>query len=302
MRLRVHHLSRYRYSGPVTNSHNEVRLMPVSDVNQTSLQFGITTTPSVRVFSYDLPLGRVHHFNLRAPHRELSLSTEAVVLTHPLNPFDDLATASDPDGFYAKEKTREDYVEYLSPTPHVPLLPETDVLVAQARAEAGPGPLAFLVSLMGVLHREFAYAPGATTVDTPLQQVIESRRGVCQDFTHLMLSLCRRQGVPARYVSGYLFTSGSERLSTPQRASLEEAAERPSLDLTGGDATHAWVECLLPNGQWYGFDPTNNLVATDRYIKVHHGRDYADVSPFRGVYHGPPDHTLEISVRVVSEG
>ena len=302
MRLRVHHLSRYRYSAPVTDSHNEVRLMPVSDENQTCLQFGITTAPPVNVFFYDLPVGRVHHFNLRASHQELSLTTEAVVLTHPQSPFTDLAAAFDEDGFYAQETTREDQVEYLSPTPRVPILPETDFLTAQARAEAEPGPLAFLMSLMGVLHREFAYTPGTTTVDTPLQQVLETRQGVCQDFTHLMLSLCRRQGIPARYVSGYLFTSGDRQLASPQRPSLEEAAKRPSLDLTGGDATHAWVECLLPNGKWYGFDPTNNLVATDRYIKVHHGRDYGDVPPFRGIYHGPSDHTLEISVRVVAEG
>ncbi len=303
MRLRVLHQTRYLYSQPVHDSHNEVRLMPTNDMDQTCLSFRLSATPLVHVFSYELPVGRVHHFNLRPPHGELNLAAESVVMTHRRNPFLDTDFDPDTDGFYRQADFFERYVEYLMPTPRVPLLPAVAALADQARGEAQPGPASFPMALMNLLHREFTYARGSTDVDSPLERVIETRQGVCQDFTHLMLAVCRHQGVPARYVSGYLYTGGADRnLETPQRPSLEEAAKHPSLDLTGGDATHAWVECLLPNGHWYGFDPTNDLVTNDAYIKVHHGRDYDDVSPLRGVYRGSSDGSLEVAVHVVAEG
>jgi transglutaminase-like putative cysteine protease len=303
MRLRVLHQTRYLYSQPVNDSHNEVRLMPVSDTDQTCLSFRLSATPAIHVFSYELPVGRVHHFNLRPSHRELNLAAESVVITHRRNPFLEEDFPLDTDGFYKTDDFFERYVEYLSPTKRVPLLPEIDPFVDKALAEAQPGPASFPMAVMGMMHREFTYMPGSTTVDSPLERVIETKQGVCQDFTHLMLAICRRHGIPARYVSGYLYTAGSDaKLATPQRDSLEEAAKYPSLDLTGGDATHAWVECLLPNNGWYGFDPTNNLVTTDAYIKVHNGRDYDDVSPLRGVYRGSSESTLEVAVHVTAEG
>ncbi len=301
MRLRVYYQTRYIYSQPVWDSHNEVRLMPVSDADQTCLSFRLATVPSVPVFSYEMPVGRVHHFNLRAAHQELSLAAESVVITHRHSPFANMEYDPNADTFYTQEGFWEENVEYLSPTPRVPLLPGTDPFVQAARAEAEPGPASFPMALMAVMHRELTYTPGATTVDSPLSHIIETKQGVCQDYAHLMLAVCRRQGIPARYVSGYLYTGGGEGLVTPQRGSMEVAALQPSLDLTGGDATHAWVECLLPDRRWYGFDPTNNLVTTDSYIKVHHGRDYQDVSPLRGVYRGASENTLEVAVRVIAE-
>jgi transglutaminase-like putative cysteine protease len=107
--------------------------------------------------------------------------------------------------------------------------------------------------------------------------------GVCQDFAHLMLSICRRQQIPSRYVSGYLYTGIGGN------------------DLVSGDASHAWIECLLPGGHWIGFDPTNNLVVNDKYIKVQHGRDYSDVPPLRGIYRGASAQELDVIVKVTSE-
>ena len=154
---------------------------------------------------------------------------------------------------------------------------------------------------MNAIHSDFAYTPGVTTVDTPLQDVVAGRAGVCQDFTHLMLAVCRRQGIPSRYVSGYLFTGEQAASDQTQRLSQGSVAGRARSGLAGGDATHAWVECLLPNERWYGFDPTNNLLANDSYITVHHGRDYDDVTPLRGVYKGASEAVLEVSVRVIEE-
>ena len=301
MRLRVFYATRYLYSAPVTDSHNEVRLMPHNDEEQTRTQFQLATQPTVPMFNYSLPTGRVHHFNLRARHRELALTAEALVLTDRRTLFTDLDTVDLDSAFYRRDDVADRYAEFLAPTRRVPVLHEAGFLAEQARAAAeGPGPGDFLRALMSAIHTEFAYTPGATTVDTPLPDVVAARAGVCQDFTHLMLAVCRRQGIPSRYVSGYLFTG--ERAGSDQTQRLSQAAgSRERSGLTGGDATHAWVECLLPNGRWYGFDPTNDLLANDSYITVHHGRDYDDVTPLRGIYKGTSEATLEVSVRVVEE-
>lgn len=301
MRLRVLYATRYLYSAPVTDSHNEVRLMPHNDEDQTRTQFQIATKPPVTIFNYALPSGRVHHFNLRARHQELALTAESVVLTNRRTLFTDDDVPGLDAGYYRSEDVADRYAEYLAPTRRVPMLPAADFLDRQARAEAeGPGAGDYLRALMHAIHAEFRYLPGSTTVDTPLPEVLAARAGVCQDFTHLMLAVCRRQGIPARYVSGYLFT-GEQAEDASQRLSQAAAGSRESSGLSGGDATHAWVECLLPNARWYGFDPTNNLLANDSYIKVHYGRDYDDVTPLRGIYKGVSQATLEVSVRVVEE-
>jgi transglutaminase-like putative cysteine protease len=303
MRLRVIYATRYLYSEPVTDSHNEVRLMPFNDEEQTRVHFQIATRPAMPIFNYEHPYGRVHHFNLRQRHQELALTAESVVLTHRRTLFTDEDTPTLDPAFYRQDSVASDYAEYLAPTKRVPLLHEADGLAEEARRSAesiAPGDT--VRSVMNAIHTGFAYLPGSTTVDTALTEVLAAGAGVCQDFTHLMLSICRRMGIPARYVSGYLFTGEQ---ATPkgltQRLSQEISPERESSSLSGGDATHAWVECLLPNGHWYGFDPTNNLLANDSYIKVHHGRDYDDVTPLRGLYKGHAETTLEVSVRVVEE-
>jgi transglutaminase-like putative cysteine protease len=303
MRLRVFYSTRYLYSSPVTDSHNEVRLMPVNGEEQTRASFQIATRPAVPIFNYEHPNGRVHHFNLRQRHRELALTAESLVLTHRRTLFTDEDTPTLDPAFYRSDAVAEDYAEYLAPTRRVPLLPQADYLAEEARrmaASAAPGDT--LRAVMGAIHGGFEYLPGSTTVDTPLPEMLLARAGVCQDFTHLMLSVCRRMGIPSRYVSGYLFTGtqAAPEVQT-QRLSQEISATRESSGLSGGDATHAWVECLLPNGRWYGFDPTNDLLANDAYIKVHHGRDYDDVTPLRGVYKGTSETALEVSVRVVEE-
>lgn len=303
MRLRVFYATRYLYQSTVTESHNEIRLMPTNDEEQTRLQFRITTQPPVPIFNYILPSGRVHHFNLRARHQELALTADALVLTHRRTLFTDDDAAGTDSEFYARPEIADRYAEFLAPTKRVPLIPATDFLAEQARTAAeGPAPGDYLRALMQAIHVNFRYTPGATTVDTPLEDMVAARAGVCQDFTHLMLALCRQQGIPARYVSGYLFTSEkTEAEDSPQRWTQDLSSSRAHSGLAGSDATHAWVECLMPNERWYGFDPTNNLLANDAYIKVHHGRDYDDVTPLRGVYKGAAETTLEVSVHVTEE-
>ena len=315
--------------------------MPLSDGDQACLDFHLTTTPPARVFAYDLPSGRVHHFNVMSRHSELALHGDSLVITHRANPFVDLRLVADDLSFYKRADVRQRYYDYLQPTRRVPLDPETDRIASMARKQAGVGTASFLIALTRLLHRAFNYAPGTTTVNTSLQQVLENKQGVCQDFAHLMLSVCRRQGIPARYISGYLYTgehapasaggtntgrragddapgslssalssvmAGESGGAVQKKERKKESGDRDDYDsdhdgrgMISGNAMHAWIECLMPDGQWRGFDPTNNMVTNDYYVKVHYGRDYGDVLPVRGLYRGPFAHSLDVSVHVLRE-
>ncbi|HEX4348208.1 MAG TPA: transglutaminase family protein, partial [Vicinamibacterales bacterium] len=156
-------------------------------------------------------------------------------------------------------------------------------LVGELRDELGldrtDDPLTTLRRLTEEMFRRFAYSPLSTRVDSPIDEALASRRGVCQDFAHIFIALVRPLGIPCRYMSGYLFHSG--------------AADRSS-----DGATHAWVEAFLPDLGWIGFDPTNNLLAGERHVRVASGRDYADVPPTRGVYKGSTAVKSELAVAV----
>jgi len=280
MLLHVYHRTLYRYPTPATESHNELRLMPWNDDAQTRLDFRLTVRPSAPVFSYRLPGGTVHHFNVREPHTELEIVAEARVETRRTNPFESLNLLDDDWEFYRRFSVQQDFAEFLAPTRLVPLHAEAERIAQVARRKAGASAASFLITLTRLLNRVLTYEPGATHVHTTLDEFLANRRGVCQDFAHLMLSVCRSQGIPARYVSGYLHL----------------ALGQTATHLDSG--THAWVECLLPSGVWRGFDPTNSLLANEYYVKAHLGRDYADAAPTRGVYRGPAEHTMEAEVRV----
>lgn len=287
MQLHVVHTTRHRYRGLARESQNEVRLRPLDDADQSCWSFSLTTSPSAPVREFDLPDGKVHAFGVHGPHAELTVVADAMINTHLDDPFIRMNLAVDDFASYDRRTLAENH-EWLIPTARVPfdhpsVGSELDALADAARARAdGPTVAHFLVALMHHIHQVFAYVPGATDVATPLAEVLAARHGVCQDTTHVLLAVCRRIGIPARYVSGYLFTGHG---------------------LTSGDRMHAWTECLLPDAYgngwiWRGFDPTNDLVAGKSYIKVHRGRDYADIVPVKGVYSGAPTEELEVDVRV----
>ena len=140
--------------------------------------------------------------------------------------------------------------------------------------------MTLLREINGALHDAFDYAPQTTKVDSLIDDALRTRKGVCQDFAHIMIALVRALGIPCRYVSGYLF----HRLETQDRSAQ--------------DATHAWVEALLPGLGWVGFDPTNNLLACERHIRTAIGRDYADVPPTRGIFKGEAESDLSVAVQV----
>jgi transglutaminase-like putative cysteine protease len=281
MLLRIRHTTLYRYHAPVTDSHTLVRLMPLTDADQTCLDFRLTTNPAAPVFTFVEVGGPVHTFNIRGRHTSLEITMEARVETRLTNPFEGILLLADDWSYYQTEAVREGFAEYLAPTRLVPLEPATKPLADAARQSSDPAAASFLVSLNRVLRDTLQYDSNATGVDSTLEEVLESGRGVCQDYAHLMLAVCRGAGIPARYVSGYVLSADG----------VETHAEQ---------ATHAWVECLLPGGLWRGFDPTNNLLANDRYVKAHIGRDYYDAAPTRGIYRGKAEQSLEVAVEVAA--
>jgi len=280
MRYSIRHITRFTYESPITESVMEARMQPRTDTLQRCLQFTLLTTPSARVMTYrDHDNNLVHHFNIPGRHSRLTVTAEALVecmtmrtLPHRLGP----AAWSGLESMAASGQ----WWEYLAPSTFVQQTEALNAFRAEMGLERGNDPLVALRRLMGEMYARFAYSPRTTRVDSPIDEALEARKGVCQDFAHIFLSLVRPIGIPARYVSGYLFqTAGSQERSTD-------------------GATHAWVEVLLPELGWVGLDPTNNLIADERHIRVAIGRDYADVPPTRGVFKGVSTVKSELSVSV----
>jgi transglutaminase-like putative cysteine protease len=276
----IRHVTKFRYSGPVSESLMEVRMHPRSEMNQRCLTFQLSVNPRTSVISYRDYLGNtIHHFDVPGLHSQLIVVAEALVdvqapqqLPNSLpadswNDLDEIVSAGD-------------YWEMLMPSTFSQQSPALQELGNKLGVKRRDDPLRVLCELNTSLFHWFDYVPKSTKVDSPIDQAIESHKGVCQDFAHVMIALVRGLGIPCRYVSGYLFHRDSDQ------------------DRSSEGATHAWVEALLPGLGWVGFDPTNNRLAGDRHIRTAIGRDYADVPPTRGVFKGTVDSELSVGVRV----
>jgi transglutaminase-like putative cysteine protease len=161
--------------------------------------------------------------------------------------------------------------------------PQLEILARDLRCQRRDTPLQLLTELNQSIYESFAYVPNSTSVDSPIDDALASRQGVCQDFAHIMIALVRPLRVPCRYVSGYMF----------RRDQAEENKDR-----SREGASHAWIEAFIPDLGWIAFDPTNNLIGADRHIRVALGRDYADVPPTRGVHKGEAQSALSVAVTV----
>jgi transglutaminase-like putative cysteine protease len=280
MRYTVRHVTRFTYESPISESMMEVRKQPRTDNLQRCLHFALLTSPASRVLSYqDHDHNTVHHFNIPGQHSRLTLTAEALVECMPARPLPyrlGPAAWSRVDAMVSSGQ----WWEYLSPSVFVRQTPSLGAFRKELGLERGNDPLVTLRWLMGEMYARFEYSPQSTRVDSPIDEALDTRRGVCQDFAHIFLSLVRSLGAPARYVSGYLF----------------QEAGRHDRSIDG--ATHAWVDVLLPDLGWVGLDPTNNLIAEDRHIRVAIGRDYADVPPTRGVFKGVSAVKSELNVAV----
>ncbi|MGH2727401.1 MAG: transglutaminase family protein, partial [Actinomycetota bacterium] len=225
----------------------------------------VDPAPSHRVMHLDYFGTRVEYFEVMAPHDHLDVVASAVV-----------ELSRDPSSdFPAPDIARA--VEYLPASPMIAWDGDVGALAESLRHDA---PFDSVRATIDWMRSSMIYEPGSTVVGTPVSQVLEARRGVCQDYAHLCCALLRSMDIPARYVSGYF---------APRPLEPGESVEAES---------HAWVEALLPDGLWLPIDPTNDVEPAERHVKVGHGRDYTDVVPFQGVHAGDAAQTMEVGVTI----
>jgi transglutaminase-like putative cysteine protease len=275
----VRHVTKFRYSTPITESIMEVRIQPRSDGFQRCLDFRLHTTPLAQILSYRDELGnRVHHFDVPNRHSHLTITAESIVeVTTP-----QLPTSLSPAAWKELDAlaANDEYWDMLKPSHFAHPSELLYDLIRDLGVRRRDDPLTMLYEVNTAIYENFEYAKQNTRVDSPIDEALHMRRGVCQDFSHIMIALVRELGIPCRYVSGYLFQLSEKR------------------DRSADGATHAWVEALLPDLGWVGFDPTNNTIAADRHIRVATGRDYADVPPTRGIFRGKAESELAVTVKV----
>ncbi len=277
MHLRILHRTTFNYAGKAQDSFNEVRLRPVDDATQTCRSFNLRLDPVAAPQEYsDFYGNTIHYFDIAEAHNKLVVEVQSVVETVPLAERPPVPSVTSSDLKNSSE--REMLAEFYTSSPYVPL--EVDLWrEAQDALAEGRGDIWNDVRrLGGHIYRTFAYKPKTTGVSTRANDALKLRMGVCQDFAHVHLGLCRSLGIPARYVSGYFFNT------TRRPREIE--------------ASHAWIEAYVPGYGWAAFDPTHDRVADDRYVKIATGRDYADIRPINGTYRGAPTRSLKVEVRV----
>jgi len=278
----IRHFTRYRYSRPVWQSMMEVRMHPRSEGHQRCFVFQLSVNPRAQIFGYTDSYGNlVHHFDLPSRHGQLTIISDALV---NIDVQPSIPEITEYQRWQELEDLieKKDYWDMLMPSHFARSSPELEQLAGEigASERKGRSPLAFLQDIASGVHRSFSYVKKSTAVNSPIEDALRSRQGVCQDFAHIMIALVRNARIPCRYVSGYLY-QGSENA-------------HPSAD----GATHAWVEALLPRIGWIGFDPTTNRAAGEKHIRTAIGRDYADVPPTMGMMKGKADTQLQVRVRV----
>jgi transglutaminase-like putative cysteine protease len=289
MRLRVRHASSYRYADPVATSHHEAHLTPRSGPGSTVLdtQVSIEPTPIYRRDRYDYFGNATLTFSLHEPHQQLDVVAVSLVDNHRVV-LGDQALASSPPWEVLRDqlrsaRSREELgaLELTFPTAQTAVSEEVR---EYARPSFPPGQpmLVGVRDLTRRIHDDFRYDPKATLVSTPIEEVMERRHGVCQDFAHVQIACLRSLGLPASYVSGYLVTR-----PPPGREKL-----------IGADASHAWVAVYSPGAGWVDFDPTNDLLPGDEHVTAAFGRDFGDVTPLKGVILGGGAHEITVGVDV----
>ena len=288
MRYQITHHTTYTYGSDVSVSHHVAHLTPREFPRQHCREHKLLLTPAPAVTSSrdDYFGNPTTFFTLEGAHRELVITSRSVIEVAPTQhpapettpPWETIRGRCLGDG----HEPAHEAGEYVFQSPYVPRREEYSRYAAACFPERRRL-LAGVIELTGKIFHEFKFDPKATTIATPLEQVLKEKRGVCQDFAHFQIACLRSLGLPARYVSGYL-----ETLPPPGKPKL-----------VGSDASHAWVQVWCGDAGWIDVDPTNNLLPSDRHITVAWGRDFSDVSPIRGVVVGGGKHTLDVGVDVM---
>lgn len=263
MRLKIEHTSTFTYDQLISEAYTEMRLKPLDAGGQRCLSFHLVTEPQDAVLKYTDHFGNdVHHFDVIQSHQKMVVAATSEVLTVELYSAD------------SSDLSPLDEFNYLSPTVYAPHTPE--LIQFSASHQRDDDPLGSALATMQAIYQMLIYEKGATDVKTTADQALALGRGVCQDFSHIMLAACRAQMLPARYVSGYLYNN-------------EHTA-----------ASHSWVDVLVPERGWISLDPTHNREQTGQYVRVAVGRDYGDVPPTRGIFKGNAKERMDVQVSVTA--
>ena len=276
-RFNIHHITKYLYEAPVRDSTNQVMLYPLKDEFQEVLRHELTISAEPNVNAYkDYYGNEVGCFMHTEPHKELIIDSKLEVITknRPL-PSDEKPCKEQWEEL-EKLTWQVPFIDFLREPP-VEGSEEIRDMIRHLQSRSFT-PRVATEQLNQYVFENFSYIQGITTVETTIEEILKLKAGVCQDFAHLLSSMLRQINIPARYVSGYI---------CPNRNGMR-----------GEGATHAWVEAYLPFYGWLGFDPTNNCVATDMYVRLAVGRNFNDCTPVKGTYKGTSNQTLEVGVTV----
>jgi transglutaminase-like putative cysteine protease len=274
--LSISHLTRYTYEGAVQDSFNEARLQPVTDALQQCQNFQFLIDPASSVRDYpDFYSNCVHYFDVPEPHEELEVLAKSQVQTIAETRGPVPKTGADA---LREQSIKEQHFDFLYGSEFVSLGAD----VWREAIDALPNGLSDVwddtIAIGEHIHRNYKYTPLSTNVNTRASEVIKKKQGVCQDFAHLMLGICRTHGIPTRYVSGYFLNQHK---------------------LPGEiEASHAWVEVFIPAYGWKGYDPTHRRETDTRYVKLAVGRDYGDIRPVGGTFRGKGTRNMIVEVSV----
>ncbi len=282
MRFDIHYRSVFTYSDRVRDSHNELRAVPTSNHCQRLLDCRVTVQPTARVFTYTDYWGtRVDAFGLRRPHDRLEVTAESSVETRPRP----LPTAAPRMEAMSHPQFRDVHIEYLQTDRHTTPGPAVEAAARRQLDLSGPDVVGAALAIHRFVGSQLRYERGLTEVGHPVEDVLAGGVGVCQDYAHLAVAMCRVLGIPARYVSGYLFTD-------------DDSEGSEAIGDTVQVETHAWFEAAIPGWGWLALDPTNAQLVGERHIAIGHGRSYDDVQPQRGVFVGTATSMVRPSVEI----
>ena len=276
----IKHITRYTYASTVIDCTNQIMLYPINDALQTvkKHELKITNNPAIELFT-DYFGNQVGMFSIIAPHNSLLIESDCIVSIHPVVLPEDTQDAN--QQWMELDQIKEVY-PYLDFLHHEQFNAVNELTKISANfVNKNESPFISAQKLSEYIFDQFEYKKGVTSIETKIDEILELRAGVCQDFAHLLLVLLHMNGIPARYVSGYICPKNHE--------------------LRGEGATHAWVEAFIPSYGWIGLDPTNNCIASDRHVRLAIGRNFTDCTPVKGTYKGSSEHTLEVSV-VIENG
>ncbi|RKS98382.1 transglutaminase family protein [Flavobacterium sp. 123] len=286
MKYKLKHQTIYTYVNAVHNYQSIVCLQPQNSAKQTCSNFKIEIEPKpAKIYSRKDFFGNtLHYFSLHESHKSLKVlvSSDIEVLNDIIQPLNPISCEDARKKFQTDHALKIEVLQYQLPSQFIQWDEE---IIAFAQSCLLPDISLFegILNLIKKIYTEFQFKSGSTNINTPLKTVLKERKGVCQDFSHLAIASLRSVGIPARYVSGY----------------IETLPPKGKVKLEGSDASHAWISVYIPEMGWCEFDPTNNMIPQQRHIVTAYGRDFADVSPLKGIIFSSGEHKVKVEVDVI---